>query len=263
MKGHQYVRDILIACVSLSVLLLAPEVRAELKPGEVLDQSTWQEAKGMMPEAILRRFASGQHLSKIIELPPEAIQWGRRFTELTEANLGKYEVNERGVFIEKSTGTWPHYYPGGFPFAQIDPDDPKAAYKIIYNFYSRGGPIDDLDLFLNMFWVDDGGLNRSIDFVGQVIGYASRWSGPSPTPRKSRPKRSSTEQRRMMSWGWRHSDGRILTRINGRRSGRTFPPSAGSDGWPPPTPPTASLARTGVLMTEVSSPGKSSISTGS
>jgi len=135
-----------------------------------------------MPEAILRRFASGHHISKVIALPPEAIQWGSRFKELSESNLGKYDVNEHGVLIETSTGTWPRYRPGGFPFSSIDPNDPKVAYKIIYNFFSRGGPIDDIDVFLNIFWVDEKGLNCYVDFAGQFLAYASRWSGPIPNP---------------------------------------------------------------------------------
>ena len=44
----------------------------------------------------------------------------------------------------------------------------------MYNFANRGGPIDDADFFINMFWVDEKELNRYSDFVGQGIIYASR-----------------------------------------------------------------------------------------
>jgi len=182
MESKKRLRSMITACVFTGVLLLMARAGAELKPGDTLDQSTWQEAKGLMPEAILKHFANGHHISKIIELPPEAIQWGSRHRELTETNQGKYDIDARGVLMEKSTGTWPRYYPGGFPFAYIDPNDPKAAYKIMYNFANRGGPIDDADFFINMFWVDEKELNRYIDFVGQGIIYASRWSGPIPNP---------------------------------------------------------------------------------
>ena len=172
MESKKRLRSMITACVFTGVLLLTVRAGAELKPGDTLDQSTWQEAKGLMPEAILKHFANGHHISKIIELPPEAIQWGSRHRELTETNQGKYDIDARGVLMEKSTGTWPRYYPGGFPFAYIDPNDPKAAYKIMYNFANRGGPIDDADFFINMFWVDEKELNRYIDFVGQGIIYS-------------------------------------------------------------------------------------------
>src|SRR5262245_43634774 len=137
MGTKKWTRGIVTACVFTGVWLLAVQTEAELKSGDTLDQSTWQEAKGMMPEVILKHFANGHHISKIIELPPEALQYGSRFRELSETNLGQYDVDERGVLIEKSTGTWPHYRQGGFPFADIDPHDPKAVYKIMYNFASR------------------------------------------------------------------------------------------------------------------------------
>lgn len=182
MKDHDWLRNFVTTCGIVGVLLCGSEGRAELPPGEVLDKATWQGAKDMMPEAILRRFASGQHLSKVITLPAEALQYGSRFRQLTEANTGKYAVNDRGVLIETSTGTWPQYRPGGFPFPVIDPSDPQAAHKIIYNFASRGGPVDDIEVLLNIFWVSENSLNRYVDFVGRVLPYESRWSGPIPNP---------------------------------------------------------------------------------
>jgi hypothetical protein len=182
MRDRHWLKNVITRCGVIGVLLCGSEGKAELKPGEVLDKATWQEAKDAMPEAILRRFASGQHLSKVITLPPEALQYGSRFRQLTEANEGKYGVNDRGVLIETSTGTWPQYRPGGFPFPVVDQNDSQAAYKIIYNFASRGGPVDDIDLLLNIFWVSDKSLNRSVDFAVKILSYGSRWSGPIVNP---------------------------------------------------------------------------------
>jgi hypothetical protein len=78
MRSGKCLSGLITACVFTGVLLLVAQARAELKPGDTLDQSTWQEAKGMMPEAILKHFANGHHISKIIELPPEALQYGSR-----------------------------------------------------------------------------------------------------------------------------------------------------------------------------------------
>ena len=173
----------LIGIVAIHLLVgAAPAVRAELKAGETLDKSNWQEAKGKMPEAILQRFAGGQHSSKVIDLPPEAIRWGGRFLKLTEANTGKYAVNDAGVMIENATGTWPRYMDGGFPFPQIEDNDPQIAYKIMYNFALAGGPVDDFDVFVNIFWVNTSGLERYVDLRGQGLAYGARWSGPIENP---------------------------------------------------------------------------------
>ncbi len=164
-----------------SVALLLP-VQAELKPGDILDKTNWQEAKGKMPEAILKRFENGQHISKVIEVPPEGLRWGTRFLKLTEANVGKYAIGPEGYLIETATNTWMRYTDGGFPFPQIELNDPQIALKIMYNFALAGGPVDDIDLFVNIFWVGASGMERYVDLKGQAIPYGARWTGPIPNP---------------------------------------------------------------------------------
>jgi Protein of unknown function (DUF1329) len=181
MEARKYVRSMVTVCALLSLLLCATNVRAELKPGDVLNQSNWQEAKGMMPDAVLRRFELGQHLSKVIELPKEELRWGSRFNEATEKNQGIYEINSHGILIEKATGTWPRFgY--GLPFTHIDPNDPQAVYKIMYNFFRTLVQWDDINVFINFFWTTPHGLDRYVDFRGQALNYGSRWSGPVPNP---------------------------------------------------------------------------------
>lgn len=69
MREPHWLKNAITTCVTVGVLLFGAAGRAELQPGEVLDTATWQQAKDAMPEAILRRFASGQHISKVITLP--------------------------------------------------------------------------------------------------------------------------------------------------------------------------------------------------
>src|SRR4029450_10842090 len=109
MTGTQRLKTAVTICVISGGFSFCSGANAELKPGEILNATTWQQAKDLMPEAILRRFANGQHISQVIPLPPEALQYGTRFRQLTEANEGKYDVDARGVLIETSTGTWPRY----------------------------------------------------------------------------------------------------------------------------------------------------------
>jgi hypothetical protein len=94
-------------CSVLLTILTMPLAGAELRPGDILNQSTWQQAQGMMPDVILQRFQAGQHISKIIALPPEALRWNSKFTQATEANQGKYSVDTRGVLLENATGSYP------------------------------------------------------------------------------------------------------------------------------------------------------------
>jgi len=181
MRGRYWLKSLITTCGIVGVLLFEPEGRAELKPGEILDKTTWHEAKEMMPEAILQRFEAGQHISKIIEIPKEALHWSTKFNAATEANQGVYEINEKNILIEKATGTWPRFGYGK-PFLEIDPTDPKAPYKIMYNFFQVLGQPDDINVFVNYFWVRPEGMERYVDFRGQALLYGSRWSGPIDNP---------------------------------------------------------------------------------
>jgi Protein of unknown function (DUF1329) len=181
MKSRRYLRGIAAACMLLGPPLFVTRAGAVLKPGDILDQTRWQEAKGMMPDAVLHRFKTGQHISKIIEISPDALRWSTRYNAATEANQGTYEINDQGIMIEKATGTWPRFgY--GMPFAQIDPNDPKAPYKIMYNFFRTLVQWDDINVLVNFFWTTPTKLDRYVDFRGQAISYGSRWSGPIPNP---------------------------------------------------------------------------------
>ena len=185
MKHRKGLKGRTTVCTLISVLLLVVEAGAELKPGDVLDQTHWQEAQGLMPDAVLHRFETGQHLSKIIEPPPEALRWSTRFNAATEANLGKYDINDQGVMIEKATGTWPRVgY--GMPFAQIDPQDPKAPYKIMYNFSSTLVQWDDISVLGCSGMIS---VYSSISSGRLLVAWTATWTSvgkPSGMPRGGR-----------------------------------------------------------------------------
>jgi hypothetical protein len=173
-----------------SVLLTIASIShasAELNPGDTLNQLTWQQAQGMMPDVILHRFQTGQHISPIIALPPEALRWSSEFTQATETNKGKYSVNTRGVLLENDTGTYPRFM-YGMPFIHIDPNDPLAPYQIMHNFLAVQRQIDDGDVLVNFFWVTPDRLERYVDLRGQGLIYLARWSGPIPNPDEVRSK---------------------------------------------------------------------------
>src|SRR6266545_3461679 len=124
------------AVVSLAFLLLDlfgnPPAWADLKPGETLDQANWQEAKGLLPDPVLRRFQDGSYQAKVIALPA-SLGWGSKFKAASEANAGKFSVDADGSLMDNTTHTYPAFL-YGYPFPQIDAKDPQAAAKVLYNF---------------------------------------------------------------------------------------------------------------------------------
>src|ERR1043166_4375896 len=134
-----------LAAASLTVFT-AP-ASAELKPGDKLDKSNCQEAKGMLPDYVMEKFCDGKYAAEIIEVKDEAYQYSKKFRDGTEANAGKYYVNDEGFMFETATKTWPHYW-YGLPFPQIDENDPKAASKVMYNAQMTRFQYDDVYWFL-------------------------------------------------------------------------------------------------------------------
>jgi hypothetical protein len=175
----------LATAVSLTTLVLfialnrAP-ASADLNVGETLSRENWQAAKGLMPDSVLRRFEDGSYQTKLIA-PPADLHWGTKFTASSEANAGKFAVDATDSLIDTATQAYPPFL-YGYPFPQIDPKDPQAAVKAMYNFsYTLMQP-DDADRFSNLHWSTPAALEKYVDFQGQVRFYGSRFSGPVANP---------------------------------------------------------------------------------
>jgi hypothetical protein len=118
--------------VILSSLVLVPPALAELKPGDKLDQSNWQEAHDLLPPEVLQHYKNGKFVSPIGKMvaPYELDQ---SFKKATEENAGKFKISDKGSVVLASTGEVPEYNFGA-PFPQLDPNDPQIAEKIIWNY---------------------------------------------------------------------------------------------------------------------------------
>jgi len=171
---------IILTCVLLLDLLSSLGAWAELKPGEVLSQENWQEAKGLLPDAVLHRFQDGSYQAQVVTLP-QTLGWGSKFKSASEANAGKFSIDAADSLIANTTNTYPAFLYGS-PFPQIDPKDPQAAAKVIHNFaYTLMQP-DDADRLSNLHWVTPSTVGRHAEFRGQLLFYGSRFSGPIANP---------------------------------------------------------------------------------
>ena len=123
-----------IPLMVLSLLLLwrAPAAMADVSPGDVIDQTNWQKAEGLVPEPLLDWIKKGDaiRVGALDYDPGEFLPPACR-KSLT-ANVGKYDIDEDGVLADAKTGKLPRFVEG-LPFPQIDVNDPKAGWKIMYN----------------------------------------------------------------------------------------------------------------------------------
>lgn len=157
-----------VLSVALLCMLVVP-VRADdsaandgLKPGDVLNQSNWQKAEGLLPPEILKHYKAGEYANPIVDWPVEQFVWPPDFLEGTKRNEGRFEVGEDGEIIEKATGKQPPYIIG-HPFPTIDPKDPKAGTKIIWNFMYRSWYFGNMHAESQVLWTSPKGVERRSD----------------------------------------------------------------------------------------------------
>lgn len=153
---------------------------AEPKAGDLLNQENWEEVKGLLPDAVLRRFQDGGYQAQISTLP-DTLGWSSKFKSSSENNAGKFSIDAEDSLIANDTKAYPAFL-YGYPFPQIDAKDPQAAAKVIYNFSYTLMQADDADQHSILNWVKPTAFERRAEFLGQLLFYGSRFSGPIANP---------------------------------------------------------------------------------
>jgi hypothetical protein len=144
------------------VAVLESGGRAEVKPGTMLGPETAEQARGLLPDEILARYKSGEFRHEVVA--PKA---GTRFIDPAfvaagEANRGRYRVSEAGTIIDPATGKQPTYIYGP-PFPDIDPNDPQAGVKVVWNFFYQSYVLGDSRNLIGLAWVaHDGSVDREV-----------------------------------------------------------------------------------------------------
>ena len=154
-----------------------------LKPGDTLDKDTAAKAEGLLPPEILRHYQEGKFSNKIVDWPANQFRWESAFQEATLSNKGKYELNDKGTIIDKSTGEQPQYV-YGFPFPEIDPNDPKAGAKILWNAYYGYWYLGNSRNEVRLVWANPDGIDRE---AGQDV-FFMYYDGQSEKYRVDNPK---------------------------------------------------------------------------
>ena len=147
----------------LLALLFPVRLIADVSPGDIIDKTNWQKAEGLLPGPVLDWVKSGDYVLHIGELsykpaeyyPPAALA-------SLKTNIGKYDLDKNDGIIDVKTGKLPDFIEG-IPFPKIDPKDPKAGQKILYNknynVYSQG----NLRYPFQVVWVGRGGYQREVE----------------------------------------------------------------------------------------------------
>jgi len=132
------------------------------KPGEVLNQTNWQKAEGLLPPEILKHYQLGEYVNPIVDWPTEVFNWPPDFVEASKRNEGRFGIDERGAVIDKATGKQPPFILG-HPFPTIEASDPQAGVKILWNHLYRTWYFGNLHAESQVNWVATRALERRTD----------------------------------------------------------------------------------------------------
>lgn len=158
------------------------EIAPGLHVGDVLDQSNAAKAKDLLPPEILQHYETGTYRNKIVAYPLGTTLWEKSFLASTERNAGQLDVDGAGTIVYKGSGTQPDYV-YGIPFPTIDPNDPKAGVKILWNqflAYWSGGSSFNVTL---VAMLQPKGMDREI----HADGYFMFWDGQAEKYRRPNP----------------------------------------------------------------------------
>jgi hypothetical protein len=113
-------------------VLAATGAFADVQPGDVITQANLDKVRGLVTASIEWVVRRGATL-EIMETIP--IGWPRLYKEATEKYSAQVRLGADGLRLENHVA--------GMPFPNVDPNDPQAAVKIMWNYEYRPYPGSD------------------------------------------------------------------------------------------------------------------------
>jgi len=99
-----------------------------------------------------------------------SLQLPADFQEATRANAGRYVLSDAGSIIETGTGQQPAFV-FGLPFPDIDPRDPQAATKIVWNYFYSDWYSDNTHFLTELVLLSRGGVDRRLSTEVYTLMY--------------------------------------------------------------------------------------------
>jgi hypothetical protein len=141
----------------------APTVTADVNPGDVIDKSNWEKVQGMVPDSVLEWLKRGDLNMDIVELNYDPNEYIPPVVKQSmEANKGRFDVDANDLMVDLKTGKIPESILG-VPFPEIDPKDPKAGTKLMYNKYYHCYACGNINYPFAARWVGrNSGFEREV-----------------------------------------------------------------------------------------------------
>ncbi|MEW6442795.1 MAG: DUF1329 domain-containing protein [bacterium] len=173
----------LFMMIFFTIAFTAPGASSDVSPGDLIGPANSEKAAGLLPGPVLEWVKKGDLLQvAALGFEPADFYPADALPSLTE-NLGKYDVNEDDLIVETKTGKLPKFV-AGIPFPKIDPADPKAGAKIMYDKFYYNLCAGSGRAPYELRWIPrKGGVEREIS--GETLfcpmdGYAGVKGQPNP-----------------------------------------------------------------------------------
>ena len=148
-------------------------VEMGLTPGTVITQDNAHLIEGLVPPEIHAYYEKGEWSNRVEEWPLGKYKWDAEFLKHNEENAKHFDIDEDGGIVDKRTGKYPDYI-YGYPFPKIDPEDPKAGTKIVWNqTYELFSHLTDANYYADIVVMNPRGVDR---VLRQQV-YFKYWDG--------------------------------------------------------------------------------------
>ncbi len=159
-----------LCSIGLLLLVAFPsQALADVAPGDVLDQSNYEKAEGLLPASVLDWIKKGDLIAEVKELTFDSSDYfAPPAKKLFQENVGKYDLDEHDTIIDAKTGARPDFIEG-IPFPQPDLNDPKAGAKIMQNQFYYKYTQGNLRFPFQASWIGPSGFEREVVCAWRVL----------------------------------------------------------------------------------------------
>jgi len=155
----------IFALTTLAVLVLSWRTYAEVKPGDFITQENPTKVQDLLSPGVYYKVLHGMTM-KIV--PSQRVDWPPPYKDATQKYSGQVRLTDDHRSLLG--------YVAGQPFPLIDPNDPYAGTKIVWNLVYKPFYSDDYDLRsydCDTEYLAQGAQTKQVEYfqIGHYMGY--------------------------------------------------------------------------------------------
>ena len=230
---------LVVGCV---VWVGVPAAATELKDGEVIGKDNAASVRELLPVEIYQHYVKGEYQNSYFDLSKPNLHSPLHppvFRAATEANRGRYALTPENSIVY-TDGKDPGFITG-FPFPDIDINDPQAGPKVVWNYFYNWWFNGNGHFYNELVWVNRSGIDRAVVAEALFMYYQSAPEAkdlPNPLKLYQRSKtlvRSPADLHGTAALSWRFKDPQARdqnwTYVPALRRVRAVSPANRSDGF--------------------------------